>query len=1234
MIGDKDSLIDMGPAACPDCGKAMPASGTAGLCPACLARMFFGAEGAEPTSMSEPVRESGDVIGRYTLIEPIGEGGFGIVYRAEQTLPFRRHVALKLIKPGLDSRMVVARFEAERQALSMLDHPNIARVLDAGTTADGHPYFVMDLVEGLPVTHFCTQNRLELDERLRLFLDICAGMEHAHAKGVIHRDLKPSNVMVASGDEDGRPKVTIIDFGIAKALWQELTPHALYTSPRQMMGTPEYMSPEQAIHGGLDIDTRADVYSLGALLYEMLTGRPPLIDDDLTEAGLEGWMRAIREAAPMRPSRRLALLGPEAADLPLLTSRTENELDWVVLKALSKERERRYQTVRELGADIRRFLDHEAVSARPPSLLYLSQKFVRRHRAQVVLAGVAVAVLVVGSLVSLGLAIRAEQAETRTRQAFSLADATAAYEKVETQRYGEAVALLCRSLRMDEGNREAAFRLLTLLAEAPVGVMAAPVLHHNESVWQGRFLPPEGRQIVTASMRNGMVTLWDWQSGAVMPVRHFTTGDPITAFTTSMDGRWVATGSISEKGCQASVWSIAEGLPRGGALPLMRGKREQNRAGVEVTALAFSPDGALLYTATSDRHLRAWNVEDSTLRWEIAAASIPRCLAASSDGSRVAAGYDDTRLALYEATTGAVVRDAPVQRHRVEGIQFSRDGKKLLVTGGDTFSAVLDAQTGQKHGDLQHFDRMHALAVDPQSERVATGGEDFYVRLRTLKGVFIRSERVPDVVRKLAFSEDSQKLAVGTQEPHAVLSLLDGRTGVRLGAPLQMHRVVSDLSFHPGNEHMLVTCHSEDTAIIDIRPRQLKSRSLSIGERIQHGGFLSDGRGVYALTDSGKLVCCDLQGVKTQAPLFDLGQKPSAFAFEDRWGVALAGQKLIIADLAAWRVVDEVELREPVMKLQLTPQGGQILILHSSREVVRGITLATGQTSFVLQSEAGPITSAVCSEDGRLVITGHEKGLLEFHDLTAGLRRRVQTRTLSSILSLNLSADGTRAVSGSLDDLLYLWDVEKAMEIPSAVERPPRHADNGMVGGIKTLFAQKKSSAFFSYNSRDLRVRAFNADNGQPSGPFLTHGTSVNHIAQSTDGSLLLTAERDDQISLWHLDRHLPAAARQKVPGPVLAIQFSPDGRTILAAGKTGEFCLMPLPPTDSPPLPEAFLRFAEGFGRWRLSSENVLQQVSYESYESARKEVLALPDDPQDSQRAWLKWLAGDPDERTLWPE
>lgn len=1205
------------------------------LCPACLAANFFGAEGAEPMSMDEPMRAEGDMIGRYRLIEPIGEGGFGIVYRAEQTLPFQRQVALKLIKPGLDSRMVVARFDAERQALALLDHPNIARALDAGTTDDGRPFFVMELVDGLPVNLFCAKYRLKLDERLKLFLDICSGMEHAHFKGVIHRDLKPSNVMVTLGEEGQPPKVTIIDFGIAKALWQELTPHTLYTHPRQMLGTPEYMSPEQALHGGLDIDTRADVYSLGALLYEMITGQPPLSGAVLSQVGLAEWVHVIRDTVPMRPSRRLATLGADAHDLRLLTSRTENELDWVVLKALAKERERRYQTVREFGEDVRRFLEDEAVSARPPSLSYITRKFVRRHQGQVFAAVVAVAVLIVGSLVSFGMAMRAEKAEKRTRQAFSLSDTSAAHEKVANHKYGESVALLCRALRLDPQNREATFRLLTLLSEAPVGVMDCPSLQHNESLWQGRFLPPDGRQILTASMRNGSLKLWDWKPGEVKPRRSFSMPDPITSFAISSDGQWVASGSVSDKACQARVWSVENGKLRGKALEMPLSSQIQNGVPNQVLAMDFSPDGDVLYTACSDKMIRAWQVADSALIWEVTCRSIPRCLAVSPDDTRVAAGFDNTFLGLYEAPTGKVVYEAAVQRHPVTGVMFNPDGKKVLVTGGDTFSAVLDSKTGQKHGNLEHHDRLYALAVESSGERVATGGLDGYVRLRSIKGRFIRAERAPDVVRALAFSADGEKMAVGTQEPNASLSILDGLKGTPMGAPLQMHRVVSDLSFHPDGKHVLVTSHSETAAVIDIRSRKLLPRTLQMGEDILEGGFLPKNDGVYALTMAGKLIRQDWQEKQT-VPLLALGRKPSAFAFskgESPLAVVAGGSRLCVVDLAAWKIKQDLTMLNTVVDVMMRPLVDQLLVLDALRLNLKLISLKTGKELHQMKSTAGVVTAMTLSEDGQFVVTGHEGGLLVFHDLKTGNQRQVQSRTKAAILTLSMDAGGKHVVSGSTDALLYLWDVEKAAEVPTALTRTPRHSDNGMSGGIKTEFT-RDSAQFLSYNSLDLRVRSFSASTGQHSGPYLTLRSPVSHLAQSPDGALLLTAEMDNRVSLWNLEKHQSAASSIQLNTPVMSISFAKNGEMALVVQKNGELKVFDLPPMQGTPLPECFLRFAEGFARWRLTSENVLQVVSYEAFDAARKEVLALPEDSQDVQLAWMKWLASDPDKRSARPQ
>ena len=366
----------------------------------------------------------GSTIGRYRLLEQIGEGGMGTVFMAEQTHPVRRKVALKVIKAGMDTGQVVARFEAERQALAMMDHPNIARVLDAGATDSGRPYFVMELVAGVPITEYCDAMKLSPRERLGLFGQVCQAVQHAHTKGVIHRDLKPSNVLVTMHDDRAVPKV--IDFGIAKATQARLTGRTLFTEFKQFVGTPQYTSPEQAQMGGLDVDTRADVYSLGVLLYELLTGTTPLDPQALRGAGLDEMQRLIRDADAVPPSARLSTLGralvmvaaSRRADPRRLPQAVRGELDWIVMKCLEKDRARRYETAAGLAADVRRHLDGEVVLARPATAGYRLRKFARRHRVALSVAGAAVAALLVmvGGLAASNVLIRREQARTRAHQ--------------------------------------------------------------------------------------------------------------------------------------------------------------------------------------------------------------------------------------------------------------------------------------------------------------------------------------------------------------------------------------------------------------------------------------------------------------------------------------------------------------------------------------------------------------------------------------------------------------------------------------------------------------------------------------------------------------------------------------------------------------------------------------------------------------------------------------------------
>jgi serine/threonine protein kinase len=365
-----------------------------------------------------PSELPGAVIGRYKILERVGEGGCGVVYVAEQTEPVRRRVALKVIKLGMDTKQVVARFEAERQALAMMDHPNIAKVLDAGATELGRPYFVMELVRGIPITSYCDQNNLNTQARLDLFIKVCQAIQHAHQKGIIHRDIKPSNILVTVND--GQPVPKVIDFGIAKATEGRLTDSTVYTQLHQFIGTPAYMSPEQAEMTSLDVDTRADIYSLGVLLYELLSGRTPFEVKDLMAAGIDAMRRTIREKEPARPSTKLAtLLGDELSTTakrrstlpPALVRQLAGDLDWITMKCLEKDRTRRYETANGLAADLVRHLTNEPVLARPPTTAYRFQKAIRRNKFAFMTAASVIATLTLGVVISSLQAKRAWQAE-------------------------------------------------------------------------------------------------------------------------------------------------------------------------------------------------------------------------------------------------------------------------------------------------------------------------------------------------------------------------------------------------------------------------------------------------------------------------------------------------------------------------------------------------------------------------------------------------------------------------------------------------------------------------------------------------------------------------------------------------------------------------------------------------------------------------------------------------------
>jgi serine/threonine protein kinase len=499
----------------------------------------------EIATLDQPMTERpGTVIGPYKLLEQIGEGGFGVVFMAEQHEPIRRKVALKVLKPGMDSKQVIARFEAERQALALMDHPNIATVLDAGQTASGRPYFVMDLVRGLPITAFCDQNQYTPRQRLELFVSVCQAVQHAHHKGIIHRDLKPSNILVALYDD--RPVVKVIDFGVAKATRPPLTAQTLHTSIGAVVGTLEYMSPEQAGLNQLDVDARSDIYALGVLLYELLTGTTPLERKRFQETPLLELLRIIREDDTVRPSDRLSTVDELASisaqrhtEPAKLTRLMRGEVDWIVMKALEKDRNRRYETASAFAADVGHYLSDELVLACPPSRWYQVRKFVRRNKEPVLAAAIFLLLLlagIVGTTIGLVQAHWAwdEEATQRTAAEFERDEKTKAVVKLRRERDEKTKAV--QELRRNVTALRVALAHRDLLAgdldKARQGLDACPAdlrdcnwqwvyrLCHMElltipgggPIIRGLKFSPDGRRLAVRS-GDGVLRIWDTATG-------------------------------------------------------------------------------------------------------------------------------------------------------------------------------------------------------------------------------------------------------------------------------------------------------------------------------------------------------------------------------------------------------------------------------------------------------------------------------------------------------------------------------------------------------------------------------------------------------------------------------------------------------------------------------------------------------------------------------------------------
>lgn len=721
----------------------------------------------------------GAVIGPYTLIKQIGEGGFGVVFMAEQTQPVRRNVALKVLKPGMDTRQVVARFEAERQALAIMDHPNIAKVLDGGATATGRPYFVMELVKGVPITEYCDQNHLTPWQRLELFIPVCQAVQHAHQKGIIHRDIKPSNVLIA--DYDKRPVPKVIDFGVAKATGSQLTQETLQTGFGAVVGTVEYMSPEQASLSQLDVDTRTDIYSLGVLLYELLTGTTPLDRKRLKTTPLLDVLRIIREDDTVRPSARLStveelrtIAANRGVEPKKLSGLMRGELDWIVMKALDKDRARRYESADALAADVHRYLNDESVEACPPTPMYRFRKFARRNKAVLATATLVGVLLAVTSTVLAVSNVRIDQALEDRGRAFgeldqqqkkvtkALDDVTKLLGKLKEEQKQTKQALYFHSVALADrewwlGNVD---KVETILDQCP--------LEHRD--WEWHFLKRRCRtnSILFRAKTPGR----DWPKAvlALSPNGEFLACCELGLPSNTVTQDWGLRVWNTQSGKEVLQLAIPVG---------------------QLSQFAIRQDNQQLAIPTTDWGKRGHALQVLDLQTGTKVFSIPapgplnviQAVAYCPFGKELAFGTNTGIVSIHDADTGKQKAVLKAHQGGISGLSYHPDGERLATAGSDKMARVWDIASGKQLFEMGHTSAVTSVTYNVAGHRLATASMDGWRTFDAESGKSLltlpldpeHEARRYGSSQNIVFSGDSQHLLVAGQDRS--LRVLNAETG-------------------------------------------------------------------------------------------------------------------------------------------------------------------------------------------------------------------------------------------------------------------------------------------------------------------------------------------------------------------------------------------------------------------------------------------------------------------------
>lgn len=1026
------------------------------------------------TLSMEPLLTSavGRCIGPYQIVREIGRGGMGVVYLAVRADDeYHRQVAIKLAWPGHESSGMLRRFRQERQILANLDHPNIARLLDGGTTEDGLPYVVMEYIAGAPITDYCDEHKLNVTERLTLFLTVCAAAAYAHRNLVIHRDLKPSNILVAA---NATPK--LLDFGIAKLLTPDdqadLT--ALTGTGLRMM-TPDYASPEQV--RGESITTVSDVYSLGVVLYELLTGHRPYRFKNHLPAEME---RVISEQDPERPSVIINRVvtettsdgapckqrTPESVSLPRegrpekLRGRLAGDLDNILLMALRKDVQQRYQSVEQLSADIRRHLQGENVIARRHTMGYRVSRFVRRHRVGVGATAVLIVTLIAGIVAASWQARKATEQVRINRRLLYAARMNLAEQAWETTNIARLRELV-ESQRPQPGEEDLRgfeWYYLWRLYNHNGEIFS---LRHTKEVWSVAFSPDGGK--LAAADDDGKLTLWDTATGKELATINAHDAG-ILSVAWSHDGRKLATASSDTT---VSLWDAATGQ----ALATLTGHTKR------VNAAAFSPDGKRLATGSDDGTVRFWNAETGTELMTIQShATWVRCLAFSPDGRRVATGLsNDPYVKLWDAATGQelLAFNGPVGL--VRSVAFSPDGTRLATGSNDHMARLWDANTGRELAGFKgHTSEVRAVAWSPDGRRLATGGADRTAKLwdsatgeelATLKGHFGQ-------VWSVAFSPDGKELATCSDD--FTVKLWEVTTTLEF-TTLKTHLKVDSVAFSPDGRKLATG--SASAKLWDA----ITGRELANLER--HAG------GVHSVAFSP-------DGKRLATGCIDHTAK--------LWDVA-TGQELTTLRGHSDRV----------RAVMFSPDG-QRLVTGSSDRTAKLWDAATGQELTTLEGHTDLVFSVAFSPDGNRLATGSYDHTASLWDAATGRELATLKGHLKPILSLAFSPDGKALATGSADGTVKLWQVSTGQELATFT---------GHAGHVKAVAFSPDGKRLATGSDEGL-VRLWKVATGQELIALKAHTYAVSSVVFSPDGQTLVSGSLDTTVRFWRAATERDVAAR------------------------------------------------------------------------------------------------------------